>query len=65
MTEVENRETYTAMSNYELCSLYVDYYEWMVHPLYSKDKTDYVKSKYKEKCEEILLEIARRHKSEV
>lgn len=59
-----DRETYAEMSDYELCSLYVDYHEWMVHPLYSP-KSDYVSGKYKEKCEELLLEVARRYKDQV
>lgn len=56
-------QMYEKMTDYELCALYCDFYEWLNHPVSAPvgPRTEDIRSKYKGKAKLILEIIAGRH----
>lgn len=50
---------YRQYSDYELCSLYSDYHEWLEESGWKFEKS--VKDRYRHYMREILAELGRRH----
>ena len=64
MSEPTQASTFSRMSDYEICSLYCDYYEWLTNPVTGPREVA-TQTKYLSKMGEAMRAIAERYKEDV